>query len=475
MKLIRIIAVAAVISAALAASAQGASRSAYFLDGYTFRHELNPAFEGEYNYVSIPGLGDISTNLHSNAGVDNFLFRTTGSSGYSLTTFMSPYVNADDFLRKLPGTSRINADVDAIILGGGFKAFGGFNTVSIGVSADASVKIPKSLFEFAKRGQTGTATEYDINGIKVRANAIANISFGHSHKITDAIRVGGKVRFLLGGGYVRGDIDNLHVRLADDKWLLNGTGILRAAAGSGLVIPTRAESGKNCPRPAMRDQVDWDGIDYNSFSISGYGAAIDLGATWTVIPGLELSAAVNDLGFLCWKDAVIAEMPATEWSFNGFQNVTLESSQPNYKDRRLKTQFDNLLDDFKDAMYFRRSATGTTYTEFLTCTAHIGAEYKMPFYDKLSAAFLYSGHYGDCDLWNEGRVYANVKPAKWFGASVNYAYSTFGHSFGWMLNFHPRGANVFIGSDHMFFKITPQGVPVGRASVDLNLGINITF
>ena len=34
-------------------------RSAYFLEGMTYRHELNPAFMGERGYVSIPALGNL--------------------------------------------------------------------------------------------------------------------------------------------------------------------------------------------------------------------------------------------------------------------------------------------------------------------------------------------------------------------------------------------------------------------------------
>lgn len=48
---------------------------------------------------------------------------------------------------------------------------------------------------------------------------------------------------------------------------------------------------------------------------------------------------------------------------------------------------------------------------------------------------------------------------KWFDATVNYGASTYGSSFGWMINFHPKGFNFFIGSDHQFFSVTPQFVP----------------
>lgn len=47
-------AVAVVAMTALTASAQEALRSAYFLPGYNFRHELNPALAPERGYVAIP-------------------------------------------------------------------------------------------------------------------------------------------------------------------------------------------------------------------------------------------------------------------------------------------------------------------------------------------------------------------------------------------------------------------------------------
>ena len=90
----------AVVSAVFSANAQQASRTAYFLDGYSYRHELNPALGGERNYFSIPVLANIGVGLQSNVGVNTFLYKST-VQGYDLTTFMSPSVSADEFLGKL--------------------------------------------------------------------------------------------------------------------------------------------------------------------------------------------------------------------------------------------------------------------------------------------------------------------------------------------------------------------------------------
>ncbi|MCD8317794.1 MAG: DUF5723 family protein, partial [Paraprevotella sp.] len=74
-----------------------------------------------------------------------------------------------------------------------------------------------------------------------------------------------------------------------------------------------------------------------------------------------------------------------------------------------------------------------------------------------------------------GRFSANVAPVKCFDASISYAISSFGSSFGWVANVHVKGFNLFLGSNHQFFKITPQGIPVNRANMNLNIGINFPF
>ncbi len=78
----------------LPACAQTASRSGYFLEGYSFRHELNPAFEGEYNYISVPLIGNINQSLMGNVGLNNFIYPTDNGN----TTFLSPTVDSDTFL-----------------------------------------------------------------------------------------------------------------------------------------------------------------------------------------------------------------------------------------------------------------------------------------------------------------------------------------------------------------------------------------
>lgn len=464
---------ALLLAASATASAQEASRSGYFMDGYSFRHELNPAFAGEQNYISIPALGNIKAGLASNVGVNTFLYKLPGSD--KLTTFMSPTVDAGTFLGKLHDNNRITSDVNINILSAGFKAFKGFNTITISARTNVGVSIPKSLFEFMKLGQQGQSTTYDISDLSLKANAVAQIALGHSHAVNKNIEVGGKLKFLLGAGHADAKVDEMRLTLSDNKWQVNARGTANLAAGSGLKVPVYGPD--HMPeRPEQVGQVYWDGIDYDKFSLSDFGMALDLGAVWhTPVPGLTVSGSVLDLGFMSWKNNHKLETPDTEWTFDGFDNIALDKDSPNYSENKIDQQFSNMFDDLTDCINFHTTDKTTSRSEALAATIHLAAEYEMPFYKKLTGGFLFTQRINGAYSWTEGRLSANYKPAKWFDCTVNFGQSTFASSLGWMVNFHPRGFNFFLGSDHQFFKITPQVLPVGRANMDLTLGMNVTF
>lgn len=465
----------AIAAGALMGYAQDANRSGYFLDGYTFRHALNPAFAPERNYVSIPVLGNFGVSAMSNMGVNTFIYKSQAHPG-QLTTFLNKEVSADEFLGKLNNNNNINARLGLNIISFGFRGLGGYNTVNIGTRVDVAANLPKDLFTFMKLGQTGPNTQYDFKNIRLKGSAYAEVALGHQHKITNELSIGAKVKFLLGIGHLDANIKTMDVTLGHDKWAVRAQGEMSIGAGSGLYVPTNKESGKDLDKVDKWNQIDYDGIEYNSFGLAGFGMAFDLGATYDMsrfVDGLTLSASLIDLGWIGWNNAVKACTPQTSWEFDGFKEVAImDSQEPDYKN--LEDQLDDMWDGLEDVANFEKVGNGGNTTA-LAATFSLGAEYKMPFYRNLTGGFLFTQRFAGCFSWTEGRFSANVKPTKWFDASINYGASTFGSSFGWMINFHPCGFNLFVGSDHQFFKVTPQFVPVGHLSAQLTLGLNITF
>ena len=58
-----------------------------------------------------------------------------------------------------------------------------------------------------------------------------------------------------------------------------------------------------------------------------------------------------------------------------------------------------------------------------------------------------------------------------FEAAINLGVGTLGTNLGWIINFHPRGFNLFVGSDHCISKLSKQGIPL-RSNFDVCMGVN---
>ena len=59
--------------------------------------------------------------------------------------------------------NRINSDFKIQLLGAGFKAWGGYNTIGINIRGNASTIIPKSIFDITKNGLKNQT--YDISDL----------------------------------------------------------------------------------------------------------------------------------------------------------------------------------------------------------------------------------------------------------------------------------------------------------------------
>ena len=454
-------------SAATTAVAQQALRSAYFMEGYSYRHQMNPALAPERAYFGFPVLGNLNMGLSSNVGVSTFLFKTPDGG---LTTFMNESVSSKEFMGKLKNNNRINADINLNIFSAGFRAFGGFNTIDLGLRSNVRVNLPYGLFDFMKNGMSSDETRYTIDNLGISTTNYAELAFGHSHRINSQITVGGKVKLLFGLADAQANINRMELNLTKDVWSVQADGELNAAV-KGLMMPSKAEAGKEFDTPEDGEVLSFDDIDFDSPGLTGFGMAFDLGATYKVLDDLELSAALLDLGFIGWKNNINARTSGEKWSFEGFQNIAVNpdgDDDPN----DLENQFEEMGDDLERLVNFRKKEEGGSRSRALGATLNIGAQYTLPYYRNLKFGFLSSTRINGQYSWSEGRFSANVSPVKCFDAGINYAVSSFGSSFGWIINIHPKGFNFFIGSDHQFFKVTPQFVPVHHASANFSMGIN---
>lgn len=442
--------------------------SAYFTEDYKFRHMLNPAFGNEQNYVSIPALGNISVNTHGNFGYRDVIMSNTmypSLSDKKMTTFLNPYISAEDALSGFStGNNRITGDVSLTILSAGFKAFGGYNTIEINSRTTTGVSLPYELFEFAKN--TGNHS-YDIGDINAHAQSFAEIALGHSRQINDKLRLGAKLKVLVGLGRADVKMRNMKADLtAEDKWTITGEATADVSMkGFSYVSEEKKYNIEGSGTYERVNDVDLDGV-----GVGGFGMAIDLGGVYEINEDWTVSASVLDLGFISWTNDMLAENRSKSFVFNGFHDVSVTSDRGEEIDTKVDRYGDQLADfaNLTDMGDKGGRSTG------IGATINVGAEYTLPVYRKVSFGALCTSRINGAYSWTEGRLSANYAPLNWLDGGVSFAVNSFTTSMGWVLNLHPKGYNFFIGMDHILGKTSKEMIPLS-SNASLTVGMNITW
>lgn len=440
---------------ALTAGAQ-TTNSAYFLDNYLYNFQLNPAIGNESNFVAMPVLGNFNVGLNGNLGLNDIIYNVNGKT----TTFLNPGVNTAEFLNSLSDNNKLGANIKLGILSAGFKAFKGYNTISINVRANVNSQLPKSLFSLLKEGVENKT--YNISNFSAHADAYAEIALGHSHKINDKWRVGGALKFLVGVGNIDAQFDNAQLTLGEDAWSAVVNGQMQASIKSAkFEYDTNDRTGNE-----YVSGIDLDDIGF----INGYGVAFDLGAEFKLNKDWTFSAAVLDLGFINWSNNLIASTNGDKTFSTDKYTFSVDGDAPNSFDN----EWDKISDDLSALYELEDMGNNGSRSKMLGATINVGAEYTLPVYRKLTFGLLNTTRLQGDYTWTEFRLSANVMPVKAFSAGVNFAAGTYGCAFGWIMNLKVPGFNLFAGMDHTFTKLAKQGVPLS-SNATINFGINFPF
>lgn len=460
MKTIKSIIAVAIWGLASAATAQNLN-SGYFTDGYLYRHTLNPAFGNDQSYVAMPALGNLNVGMNSNLRVDDILFNVNGRTAL----FLNPQVSTSEFLDGIHDKNKITENLRLQILGTGFKAFGGYNTFEINARQDLGLNIPGSLFRLAKEGIENKT--YDISNFNAHAGGYAEIALGHSRQINDQLRVGAKLKVLLGIANIDANFKKAQLTLGENEWIGITDAEIQASIKSMKYEIEETERG---PEGEETTHKYVSGLDIDSWGINGFGLAFDLGAEYKLDKNWAFSASLLDLGYIGWNNNYVA-------STNGERQINTDKYIFNVDEdasNSFENEADRLMEGLSALYELQDNGDMGSRSKALAATMNLGVQYTPDFYNKLSFGLLNSTRMAGKYSWTEFRLSANVAPTNIFSASANMALGTYGTSFGWLLNFHPSGFNLFVGMDHTLGKLAKQGVPLsGRANV--NIGINFPF
>lgn len=430
-------------------------RTGYFLDGYMYRYQLNPAFQGERGFIALPIIGGTSIGAETNLGMSTFLYPAPDGSLY---TSLHPDISNEEFMKKIHKSNPLRANGDFNLLALGFRAKNTYHTLDVSLRGDVNTSLPGDFFRFLKVGGSDGNTVYDFSNLSVSANVYAQAAYGFSIKIKDFMSVGLRAKFLMGMANVESNLTDLQLSMNQDKWMVNASGQIIASSIAGGFMQGEEMNVLNELKAV--------------FKSPSMGAAFDLGVSVDFLKHFTVSASVLDLGFITWKNPVRFNYGPATWEYTGFENISTGGSGEN-----IDEQLDQKLDELTALFNFENPEQMDKYTQKLGFTTLLGLEFRMPFYDKLTIGALGTHRFEGPRSWTEGRFSLNCAPMRWLSLSANYAISTFGQSYGAALNLHPKGFNLFLGLDSFkpLFNMTPQFIPIDEINTNLKFGITFPF
>lgn len=423
------------------------SPAAYFMEGTTLRSQLNPAFAPLRGYVNIPVLGGVEVSAVGNLSLDKLLYPSDGR----LVTLLDS---------SIPGSVALSGLHDRNLLGTadrvnliGFGAFRAdhktFWSFEINAHVDADANVPYSLFEFLKTGNDGS-----IANIGVNADSYLEAAFSYSFPLLDdRLYIGVRGKFLMGVARAKLHYDRFDVSLDGERWMVDASGEFDMSASGTEIEYTTDDQGR--PIYKFDDIKPFD----SSYAPSGYGFAVDLGATYDILPEFQASLAVNDIGFISWgKGNTTRGLSSKSMVFTGVEiNADGVVKQPDF--------------DLNILEFQPQESVGTT--RMLRATINAGLEYNL-WRHKIGFGLLYSARFRPFKTYHDITASVNYHPIRWFTLTGSYSMiGNQGGAVGLALNLCPNWINFFLATDVLLTRHTPQFLPINKSRMHATLGMAI--
>ncbi len=430
-------------------------QSAYFIDNYTYSYRLNPAFTTKKNFIG-GLLSNVNFGSNSNVGMSTFFYPKEGK----LATFLHPSVDRNEFLGKLKSTNRIGVNVSYNIASTGFwtkyKGKDIFQTFEINWRNNTSAKLPYNLFSFLKGGDIDDFS-YDLSNVYGYTRTFMEFAGGTSAKF-GKFTVGARAKLILGINRINLKIKEMFANLNGDEWSVYSYATITAAGGG---IKDRRKKGAMSGE-YYYEQLDLEGVKYRPIGFGGFGGAVDLGIRYEINDYINVSASLVDLGVIVWRNKVNGQNFGNTWIYD---NTDIDSTIGNIGDA-----LNDIIHKFRSMYEFLPEKKNFT-TQSLSATFTVGAEFKMPFYNKMSVGIMGYSRNSNINRYNEIRASLNFAPLDWLSFSINTAKTTYGNSVGGMINVYAKKFNAFIGTDQYYYNMTPQLLPVYEANTNVVFGV----
>ena len=423
-------------------------RTSYFMETQ-YRLQLNPALAPDRGFVHLPAIGQTNAMMYSNSMGHNDVVEMIKNKT------QADFFTNENFINNLKDVNHVSMNAGTDLITVGWWQGKDFWTLGFGVKADGYAVVPREWFNFMsdmkkRRGIDFSDYTRHIGNEELGINVYSELSLGYSRPLLDdKLMVGGRVKGLFGMANMKLTVNEAVIKTRieglDPDFDWNNPDVeqlINSHGSASFDVDAELEFSTDAVELLQGTDGYIDDVDFKPTHIgfAGAGAGVDVGVSYQVTPSLTLSAALNDVGFICWSKGFskYARSNTADMNFdtddpNGimyFADVTGEGKVLNLDLLRL------LLDENKTK----------SRTTWLAPILVVGGEYKLV-NDKLGLGLLYTNRFAPARNESEFTMSVNYRPSRFVDLAVSYSpVLCNGKAFGLAVKLGP----LFVGSDYMF-------------------------
>jgi len=464
------------------ASAQQVS-TLYFLENAPMRHIVNPAFQPVSDgYVNFTPLGYTSMWVGNNSlTVSDAIQYNNGTT----VTALHPDLSRDALMKQFRKVTLTDGDITLDLLSFGFRhKEKGYIHIGIMERVEMGVGLPKTYFDFALDGgmhDISGVNTFDLTKTSFRVNAYTEIAGGYSYVINEKWTVGGKIKFLLGQANATMLFNQLTLDASAAEWHFYGDGNIQGAAPIRWAAMPQTLSSKTIQEMDASQLIKGQTIsDY--LKPQGYGLGFDLGFTYKPHPQVQITAALNDLGFIAWKGAnYTMAVDSAFVGVNGLKYSDYSNAENNYTfdSNKLTDDVLNALNDFSKCLH--TTDRTSNYARMLSAKLNVGVDANFC-NNILGVGIVSKTRLFNQKLYEEVTIGGAVRPCNWFNFALSYSLVNNGKysNFGAGLSFMPYdGVNMTLAMDYIPTSYAEYNgrycIPYKAKGVNVALGFSIVW
>ena len=407
------------LSGIVAANAQVCQpHSLYFMETIPQISQMNPAFQPRANgFVALP----LNVNLDVRLPLAmKDILQKRGDRVYS---FLERPYDYDKFWRTIGenSTLMLNVGVDLDILGFGFRVGKSYLTVGLSEHIISNNALPSDIFKLTDRGFPREETLFNFSNLGTQTIAYKQVRIGFSTKINDHLTIGVNIKPLSGQLAAVSKINKMELRTSQQKWSLEAKSDVYSSAPVDIILD---EDGK-ISKTEQRELENEDYLKNYLTSFHNPGIAVDLGASYQFNERFNVSASLNNLGFISWKKDLNGISANGDFEFHGIEYDIVNDDG--------KDMWETLSDTLKNVVKY--NVQHDKFKTPLTPVLHLGATYN--FTKSVSFGFLSRTAFWQNNVQQSFNVSFCLQP---------YSFVAFNMGATWLVN-----SNVYFGGGLTFF------------------------